>query len=317
MLVRQMVRPVLIARASYTGKRRSVVSASPAVSGDESGLSAGQVARRLGVAITTLRTWHQRYGLGPGGHEPGRHRRYTAEDLAVLTAMARLTARGVPAAEAARSAHRYAALPQYAASQPSTMSEARVLARAARRLDVLTVRDTLNAAIAERGVVETWHELASPAFLLISKAHGRDLDKAPARRVLGRCLSEVFAAVPRPAAGSPVPVLLTGVDDQRDVIALDAVAAGLAERGVASRHFGGGMPTDMLADVVARTRPAVVVVWGHAWHVSSPSLISAVGSGSPHRPVVVAAGSGWPAEPPGAVHCLTMADAVACAAAAS
>ena len=40
-------------------------------------LSAGAVARRLGVAVTTLRTWHQRYGLGPSQHVPGQHRRYT------------------------------------------------------------------------------------------------------------------------------------------------------------------------------------------------------------------------------------------------
>lgn len=64
-------------------------------------LSPGEVARRLGIATTTLRTWHQRYGLGPTGHQSGRHRRYTDGDLAALTAMARLTARGVPAALAA------------------------------------------------------------------------------------------------------------------------------------------------------------------------------------------------------------------------
>jgi hypothetical protein len=72
----------------------------------DDGLSAGAVARRLGVAVTTLRTWHQRYGLGPSRHVPGRHRRYTDEDLARLEVMRRLTAQGVPPAEAARWASR-------------------------------------------------------------------------------------------------------------------------------------------------------------------------------------------------------------------
>jgi hypothetical protein len=72
----------------------------------DEGLSAGAVARRLGVAVTTLRTWHQRYGLGPSRHVPGRHRRYTHEDLARLEVMRRLTAQGVPPAEAARWASR-------------------------------------------------------------------------------------------------------------------------------------------------------------------------------------------------------------------
>ncbi|MET8465302.1 MerR family transcriptional regulator, partial [Micromonospora zamorensis] len=65
-------------------------------------LSAGAVARRLGVAVTTLRTWHQRYGLGPSEHIPGHHRRYTPTDLARLEIMRRLTAEGVSPAEAAR-----------------------------------------------------------------------------------------------------------------------------------------------------------------------------------------------------------------------
>jgi MerR family transcriptional regulator, light-induced transcriptional regulator len=68
----------------------------------DDGLSAGAVARRLGVAVTTLRTWHQRYGLGPSQHISGRHRRYTAEDLARLEIMQRLAAEGVAPAEAAR-----------------------------------------------------------------------------------------------------------------------------------------------------------------------------------------------------------------------
>src|SRR5215467_3479071 len=67
----------------------------------DEGLSAGAVARRLGVAVTTLRTWHQRYGLGPSRHVPGQHRRYTAQDLAKLEVMLRLTTQGVAPADAA------------------------------------------------------------------------------------------------------------------------------------------------------------------------------------------------------------------------
>jgi DNA-binding transcriptional MerR regulator len=40
-------------------------------------LSVAAVARRLGVAPATLRTWDRRYGLGPSEHEAGAHRRYT------------------------------------------------------------------------------------------------------------------------------------------------------------------------------------------------------------------------------------------------
>ncbi|NLT57139.1 MAG: MerR family transcriptional regulator [Actinomycetales bacterium] len=64
------------------------------------------VARRLGVAPSTLRTWDRRYGLGPTEHEAGAHRRYSAADVGRLVVMRRLTMDGVPPAEAARIAVR-------------------------------------------------------------------------------------------------------------------------------------------------------------------------------------------------------------------
>jgi len=65
-------------------------------------LTVAAVARRLGVAPATLRTWDRRYGLGPSEHTSGAHRRYGPSDLARLEAMRRLTRAGVAPAEAAR-----------------------------------------------------------------------------------------------------------------------------------------------------------------------------------------------------------------------
>jgi methanogenic corrinoid protein MtbC1 len=65
-------------------------------------LTVAAVARRLGVAPSTLRTWDRRYGLGPSAHTAGSHRRYSAYDLARLVVMRRLTGEGVPPAEAAQ-----------------------------------------------------------------------------------------------------------------------------------------------------------------------------------------------------------------------
>lgn len=69
-----------------------------------SGLSVAAVARRLGVAPATLRTWDRRYGLGPSEHSAGSHRRYSEDDLMRLMIMRSLALEGVAPAEAARTA---------------------------------------------------------------------------------------------------------------------------------------------------------------------------------------------------------------------
>ncbi|MDK1475418.1 MerR family transcriptional regulator [Streptomyces sp. 549] len=71
---------------------------------DAPGLTTGAVARRLGVAPTTLRSWDRRYGIGPAVRHDGRHRRWTPGDIAMLEHMCRLTGSGVPPAEAAHQA---------------------------------------------------------------------------------------------------------------------------------------------------------------------------------------------------------------------
>lgn len=275
-------------------------------------LSAGTLARRLGVATTTLRTWHQRYGLGPTGHESGRHRRYTAHDVAALTVMAQLTTRGVPAAEAARLARRETttSLAAHPHRNPGTDAEARGLARAARRLDVLTLRETLSGAVAAHGVVHTYHTLAGPAFTHLSQGRYAETRKTLARRLLARTLSEVFAAVARPPSGTPVRVLLVAADGRRDVTAIDALAAALAETGTGSVHLGAGLPPDVLADAVARHRPAAVAVWSHVWRPVIPVLLTALNGVPDWRPSIVAAGQGWPPSSE-RLRCPTLADAVA------
>jgi MerR family transcriptional regulator, light-induced transcriptional regulator len=76
---------------------------------DEPRLTVSGAARRLGVAPGTLRTWDRRYGIGPTDHARGRHRRYSATDMARLEPMRHALVQGASPAEAARYAR--AALP--------------------------------------------------------------------------------------------------------------------------------------------------------------------------------------------------------------
>lgn len=80
---------------------------------DEPRLTVSGAARRLGIAPGTLRTWDRRYGVGPTDHARGRHRRYSASDMARLELMQHALVQGASPAEAARYAR--SALPEDAA----------------------------------------------------------------------------------------------------------------------------------------------------------------------------------------------------------
>jgi hypothetical protein len=289
----------------------------------EEGLSAGAVARRLGVAVTTLRTWHQRYGLGPSQHAPGRHRRYTPDDLARLEVMRRLTSQGVPPAEAARwalggpvalagpngdgPAGDGAAAPDgpargaggrhgggFAIPLGRATPEARGLARAAVRLDVLGMRELVERSVTERGVVATWDGVVRPVLVGIGQRHAGTSTLVDVEHLVSRTVSEILGGVPRPPAGGPPPTtLLACADEEQHSLPLEALAAALAEAGVATRLLGARVPPAALRDAVARTGPRAVAIWAHAPATADPAQLDGLLRG-PNRPLlVVAAGPGW------------------------
>ncbi|HEU5473308.1 MAG TPA: MerR family transcriptional regulator [Actinophytocola sp.] len=267
--------------------------------------SAGEVARRLGVAVTTLRTWHQRYGLGPSHHQSGQHRRYTTDDLARLETMRELTARGVPASAAARLAQdaRDAvpasrdggghAIPVGRAGAP-----ARGLARAAMRLDQAGMRAVLTAAIDAHGVVSTWDTVVCPVLRGIGARHARTRALVEVEHLLSRCVSEVLArAASQPLGSLPTAVLLACADEEQHSLPLEALAAALAQRGNPSRLLGARVPSDSLQAAVRRTGPRVVILWSHDRTTADPDQLEVLLRLRPTPAVIAAAGPGWRSVP--------------------
>jgi MerR family transcriptional regulator, light-induced transcriptional regulator len=281
----------------------------------DAGLSAGEAARRIGVAATTIRTWDRRYGLGPSHREPGRHRRYSEHDLARLELMRRLTVDGVAPAEAARIAkatHDPAGLaslgdiPRSSGSSPEptpTPGTARGLRRAALALDPADVHRLLNVALAA-GVVRAWTAVIAPALRDLGcryRAAGRYI---AAEHLLSGAVSAALAQVPRPRTRPRV--LLGCAADEQHSLPLEALAAALAERGVASRMLGARVPANAWRDALVRTGPAAVLIWAHASGTADYGQITDA-TRTPPRPAIVAAcGPGWdPGSLPDGVMLLT------------
>lgn len=172
-------------------------------SSDEPTLPVAAVARRLGVAPATLRTWDRRYGLGPSGHTGGKHRRYGPLDIARLEVMQRALLSGASTAEAAKFALESVKSPEDAAeeftpsvpAQPKSGREddrgrwgsaqsaapaedvrgqhselasasrvARRLSAAALAMDTRMVRHLLDEALTTVGPVAAWEQVINPVL---------------------------------------------------------------------------------------------------------------------------------------------------------
>jgi len=268
----------------------------------DAGLSAGEAARRIGVAATTIRTWDRRYGLGPSHREPGRHRRYSEHDLARLELMRRLTVDGVAPAEAARIAKATrdgtGRLSSGAALRPSAPSYERApapgtakgLRRAALALDPADVSRLLELAL-EAGVVRAWTGVIAPALRDLGSRYSAAGRYIAAEHLLSGAVSTALAGVPRPPARPRV--LLGCAPSEQHSLPLEALAAALAERGVASRMLGAQVPANALRDAMTRTGPAAVLVWAHAPATADYSQIAEAAGALPRPAIVAACGPGW------------------------
>ncbi|SCG48149.1 MerR family transcriptional regulator [Micromonospora inositola] len=297
-------------------------------------LSAGAVARRLGVAVTTLRTWHQRYDLGPSEHVPGHHRRYTPADLARLEIMRRLTAEGVTPAEAARWACQAPAGSAVDIAGPRARPGAardgggmtipvgragpvaRGLARAAMRLDSVAIGETIAHALAADGVIATWDGLLRPVLVGIGERHAATGGLIEVEHLVSRCVSEAFAAVARShPVTAPARILLSCADEEQHSLPLEALAAALAEAGASYRMLGARVPVAALVEAVTRTGPVAVVVWSHTRTTADPGQLSAL-LAAPRRPLLaLPAGPGWRADalPAGVVRPVDLTEALSLA----
>ncbi|MER7904334.1 MULTISPECIES: MerR family transcriptional regulator [Streptomyces] len=315
----------------------------------DGGLTTGEVARRLGVAPTTVRSWDRRYGLGPGTRADGRHRRWTASDLARLRKMCALTGDGLPPAEAARlvldDSTPLVSRPQPKA-RPVPPSEAhgrsragsglrlggvrqecKGMARAALRLDAGALDELLDAAVREHGLLEAWTELIMPTL----QAVGRKWETSGERYVeVEHFLSwHVSGALRRHAPpiapdARGVTTILACVPGELHTLPLEVLTAALTERGLLVRMFGAALPVESLVAAVRRTGPAVVGLWAQSRTTASAPLAQHVAAiewgvrGARMKPVVFAMGPGWAgqvargiAHPPGLAEAVRAVEALA------
>ena len=240
------------------------------------------VAQRLGVPTATLRSWNQRYGIGPSQHNSGKHRLYSESDIAVVEQMHRLIGEGMNPGSAAR-----AALDSVVPPRADTAS----LLAAAFDLDVVTASQLLDRHLRHFGVVDTWDELIRPVFGVIEARQAEGDGCVDVEHALSWTVSRALQRLPTTSSDPTTPIVLACTEDEAHSLALEALRAALGERGRRALMLGADVPSTALVDAIARHDNSVtVMLWAHTR--ATADVATAKAALTAHAAVLLG-GRGW------------------------
>ncbi len=259
-------------------------------------LTVAAVARRLGVAPGTLRTWDRRYGLGPSEHCIGEHRKYSKADLGRLVYMHNLVISGVSPADAARLAatHNEDSSGGEVSQIPRTDGQlVNSLFKAAELLDRPRLENEIRTQIDAQGVAITWINLLVPLLCAIGEHWERTGKGIAGEHMLSDVIKRVMnegMQITNPR--NEVPVLLACVGEESHSLAITALAASLADERIQVQFLGARTPVEAIVEVVARSAPPAIFLWAQIPEHASLEAVSALPAVRP-APRVILGGPGW------------------------
>nr|WP_090281422.1 MerR family transcriptional regulator [Mycolicibacterium komanii]CRL77761.1 hypothetical protein CPGR_04925 [Mycolicibacterium komanii] len=239
------------------------------------------VAERVGVPTATLRSWSQRYGVGPSHHRPGRHRLYSDNDIAALRHMHALIGQGTSARSAAQLATEAVVPPR---------GDVASLLAAAFALDLAALSTALETHVRHFGVIDTWDLLVQPAFAAVVTQQDEDGGCIDVEHALSWAVSRSMHHTPLVSLDTATPVILACTPSETHVLALEALRAALAERGRGALILGATVPAAALTAAIGRvSSPVRVVLWSQTADTADMDMVRAAASGAE----VLLGGSGW------------------------
>jgi len=263
----------------------------------EERLTVAAVARRIGVAPATLRTWDRRYGLGPSEHQEGEHRRYCPADLARLTTMRRLIVAGVSPADAAEQAKSFKGelkIKKIVKEFEVREEVVEALYKALQSFDRAFVEGTLAHEISEYGVEGAWADVIVPTLFLIgqdweTEQKGIEVEHMFSE-ILKRTMHNQVVELKKPLNSRPV--LLAAVGEELHSLPVYALAAALCERNVETYVLGARTPLSALSAMISRCAPPAIFLWAQLPKNAEAKYWQEIPSIRP-APRVIVGGPGW------------------------
>jgi MerR family transcriptional regulator, light-induced transcriptional regulator len=236
------------------------VSVPPTTPEDAPLVRIGELSRRTGVGVDTLRAWERRYGLLKPRRSPGGFRLYGTGDQERVRAMKTLIDSGVSAAEAARLAK------SESPAGPGEPGE-RVgdhgprLTLALERFDETDANAIIDDALARFTVGAVASRIFLPVLREIGKRWERgEISVAQEHFAAGILRARMLSVGRNWGAGSGPRALLACPPGERHDLGLIAFGLVLRERGWRITFLGSDTPIETIVDAAARLKPAAVVL---------------------------------------------------------
>jgi len=232
-------------------------------------LRIGELSRRVGVPVESLRAWERRYGLLTPGRTQGGFRLYGEDDVARVLAMRANLERGLFAAEAAR-----LALAEDAAEPiraPTPVADTAELAAALERFDEAGAQQALDRLLATLTIDVVLRDVLLPYLHELGERwEGGEVSVAQehfASNLLRGRLTALARGWDR--GGGPRALLACAEGERHD---LPLVGFGLALRGHGWRisYLGADTPVASLVEAARELSPDAVVVSGTVGGVFDP-----------------------------------------------
>jgi len=239
------------------------------------------VAERVGVPTATLRSWNQRYGVGPPEHSRGQHRLYSETDIAVVRRMYELILEGASPRSAARTA---------VDSVRPARGDAAALLVAAFDFDVFTAGHLLDRHLRHFGVLDTWDLMIRPSFDAVAERQAQGENCIDVEHALSWTVTRSFQRYPIPTPEESATIILACTPRETHTLALEALRAALVERGRGALMLGADVPRSALLEAADRKDGRVsTLLWSQTSDTADVGTVNDLAA----RASVSVGGPGW------------------------